>query len=105
MRMVAVLLLALLLVVQRELWFGEGGLPAVFALQHQIDAQVAENAQLRERNLTLEAEVEDLKQGLEAIEERARSEMGMIKEGEIFFQIIDNAPVPITGNQLTADIE
>lgn len=105
MRTVAVVLFMLLLMVQRELWSRDGGLPAVFALQRQIENQVKDNARLRERNLALEAEVLDLKQGLAAIEERARSEMGMIKEGEIFFQIIEHAPVPVSGNMLTADQE
>lgn len=81
--------LALLLALQYPLWFGSGGLLAVWKLQREIDQQLAENARLRERNATLEAEVNDLKQGLTALEERARTELGMVKKGETFFQVIE----------------
>src|SRR3970040_1219327 len=106
MRMIALLLLILLAAVQRELWSEDGGLPAVFALQRQIDLQLKENARLRERNQALDAEVHDLKQGLEAIEERARSEMGMVKEGGTFYQIVDvpdpsSSPEHVTANNTT----
>lgn len=68
----------------------------VWALREAIEQQKQENQQLLERNTALEAEVQDLKQGLEAIEERARSELGMIKKDETFFQIIENNPMPDT---------
>ncbi len=61
----------------------------VWALDAAITAQAEKNAQLKERNQTLSAEVDDLKQGLEAIEERARYDLGMIREGETFFQVVD----------------
>ena len=74
---------------QFKLWFGEGSVRDVWILDNAIAAQAAENNQLKVRNQTLAAEVDDLKQGLEAIEERARYELGMIKEGETFYQVVD----------------
>jgi cell division protein FtsB len=82
MRLIAAILLLLLLVLQVKLWLGENGAPELLRLHQQVDAQVRENQTLRERNEALEAEVRDLKEGTAAVEERARSELGMIKEGE-----------------------
>jgi len=82
-------LVVLLVLLQYRLWFGEGSLPDVWQLQQQIEEQKTENEKLRERNAALEAEVKDLKQGMSAIEERARSELGLIKKGETFYQVID----------------
>ena len=84
-----VLLLGLLLVLQIKLWVGHGSMVEVLRLEQTIADQQAQNDYLRERNAALDAEVQDLKQGVEAIEERARSELGMIKEDETFFQIVD----------------
>jgi cell division protein FtsB len=89
MKALIAILIALLLLLQYKLWFGDGNLREVWQLQAAIEAQKKENDKLRERNAALEAEVQDLKQGLEAIEERARSELGMIKKGETFYQIIE----------------
>lgn len=86
------LLLILLLMfagLQYRLWFGEANLRQVWQLEDQIEQQRVENARLVERNTRLEAEVQDLKKGLAALEERARSELGMIREGETFFQLIE----------------
>ena len=83
-------LLVLFITLQLTLWFGEGGLAEVRKLRQQIEQQQAENAQLSERNAALEGEVKDFKQGLGAIEERARNELGMIKKDETFFQIIES---------------
>jgi cell division protein FtsB len=83
-------LIVLLVLLQYRLWFGDGSLPDVWQLQQQIEQQKAENEKLRERNAALEAEVKDLKQGMSAIEERARSELGLIKKGETFYQVIDD---------------
>jgi len=83
---------AMLLLLQYPLWFGSGGLLTLWQLQREIDHQRAENATLRERNQALEAEVADLKEGLAAIEERARSELGMLKKGETFYQVIEPRP-------------
>ena len=85
-------LLAILVLLQYPLWFGNGGVFAVWSLNREIAAQEQENTQLKDRNQALEADVNDLKQGLAAIEERARTELGMVKKGEIFFQVIDPKP-------------
>ena len=66
-----------------------GSVAEVWELRQAVERQRAENEALRERNLALEAEVADLKQGLAAIEERARTELGMIREGEVFYQIVE----------------
>lgn len=82
-------LLGILVLLQYPLWFGSGGVIAVWRLNREIAAQQQENAQLKDRNQALEADVNDLKQGLEAIEERARTELGMVKKGEVFYQVIE----------------
>ena len=90
MKALIVILIVLLVILQFKLWFGDGNMREVWQLQAAIEEQKKENEKLRERNAALEAEVQDLKQGLEAVEERARSELGMIKKGETFYQIIEN---------------
>ncbi len=87
MKWTPVVLAALLVVVQGDLWFGKGNLPYVMGLQKQVDAQRSANAQLRERNARVLAEVNDLKEGLEMVEEKARSELGMVKPDEILVQL------------------
>ena len=82
-------LLLLLGLLQDRLWVGEGSLEELHALRAQIDGYRAELKQLEARNLALAAEVEDLRTGLEAIEDRARSELGMIQRGEVFLQVIE----------------
>lgn len=89
MKKLSYALVGLLLVLQYPLWFGDGGIIALWQLKREIVAQKAENERLKERNRALEAEVLDLKQGLEAVEERARAELGMVKKGERFYQIIE----------------
>jgi cell division protein FtsB len=81
-------LLVVLLVLQYRLWVGEGSLAGVMQLKRQMAMQSAELADLRERNATLQAEVDDLRQGLEAIEARARTELGLIRPGETYFQLL-----------------
>lgn len=88
-RWLIVLLIAFLLGLQYKLWAGEGSLAEVWHLHTAVGEQRMDNEQLAERNAALEAEVKDLKQGLEAVEERARSELGMTKEDEIFYQLVD----------------
>ena len=88
MKVVAAALLVLLVLLQYRLWLGEGGMREVSRLKEEITAQRAENEQLRERNRTLAAEVQDLKKGKVAIEERARTDLGMIGKGETFYQIV-----------------
>lgn len=85
----AILLSLLFLLLQYDLWIGEGSFTAAWKLDKSIEVQQDQNARLKERNQALEAEVKDLKSGLQAIEERARSELGMIKEDETFFQVIE----------------
>jgi cell division protein FtsB len=82
-------LLALLAALQAKLWFGAGGLPDSRALRDTVTAQRAENARLQQRNDALSAEVEDLKSGEAAVEERARSELGMVKPGETFYRVVE----------------
>jgi len=88
-------LAALLALAQWALWRGEGGLGTLRDLEVATQAQIAENERLRERNRALGAEVADLKQGLAAIEELARSDLGLLREGEIFFHVL--GPRPGTG--------
>ena len=85
-------LLVILALLQYPLWFGNGGVIAAWRLKNEIAAQKIENARLKDRNQALEADVNDLKQGLQAIEERARTELGMVKKGEIFIQVIEEPP-------------
>jgi len=92
MRWLTLILLLVIAFLQYRLWIDEHGLREVYQLRHAISAQEQENDALRERNLSLEAEVADLKQGLEAVEERARSELGMVKDGETFYQVIEPEP-------------
>jgi len=86
------LLVALLVLLQYPLWFGKGGLLRVGELERQLAEQREVNQKLEARNASLEAEVRDLKSGYEAIEERARAELGLVKEGEIFVQVPQKKP-------------
>ncbi|MDE2234651.1 MAG: cell division protein FtsB [Gammaproteobacteria bacterium] len=89
------LVLALLLVIlQYELWFGEGDLSDAWRLQRQVSEQKAENIELMKRNQALTAQVQDLKQGQAAVEEQARTDLGMIKKGETFYQIVREPAAP-----------
>ena len=89
MRM-SVVLLVLLAALQYELWLGDRGMREVRRLQTLVDAERIENARLAARNQRLAVEVLDLKSGLEAVEERARSDLGMIGRDETYFQIVDH---------------
>jgi cell division protein FtsB len=91
MRILAVALAAFVILLQYPLWFGKGGWLRVWSLERQVQEQKNANARLGQRNSALDAEVRDLKQGVEAIEERARYELGMIRQDEIFFQVISAA--------------
>jgi cell division protein FtsB len=84
-----VLLVVLVGFLQYRLWVGEGSLAEVHSLQREIAAQEAELERLTARNRELQAEVDDLRTGLDALEERARGELGMIKPGETFLQVIE----------------
>ena len=89
MKIIAFVLLVLLIWLQYKIWLQDGGIPEVIQLQQEIKVVKTEVQKLQERNSSLDAEVKDLKKGLDAIEERARSEMGMIKEGEVYYQVIE----------------
>lgn len=93
LRIVLLLLIALLAWLQYRLWFGGGGEGEVQALRGQVQKQVRDNGGLQQRNDALAAEVKDLKNegGGEAVEERARSELGMIKPGETFYRVVEQA--------------
>lgn len=88
MRLISIVLVILLLLLQHRLWFGKNSVLDYNALKDQVSKQLAENKKLKQRNKILYADIDDLKAGQEAIEERARNELGMIKENETFFRII-----------------
>ncbi|MEN3352063.1 MAG: cell division protein FtsB, partial [Betaproteobacteria bacterium] len=88
MKWLSLALVALVGLIQYPLWLGKGGWLRVWKVDQQINAQREINARLKTRNGALEADVRDLKQGYEAIEERARGELGMIRQDEIFFQVL-----------------
>jgi cell division protein FtsB len=88
LRVVTYILLALILLLQYPLWLGKGSWLKVWDNNRQLKEQQNINEQSRARNAVIEADVRDLKQGTEALEERARSELGMLKQGEVFFQVI-----------------
>jgi cell division protein FtsB len=91
-RVILFVLVAILIYLQYILWFSKGGIRDEQILKRTVAEQQAEIGVLKERNQALAAEVLDLKQGMDAIEELARSEMGMIKDGELFFQIVKPPP-------------
>jgi cell division protein FtsB len=88
-KIVLYMLTGILLGLQYPLWLGDGGVLALWKLKWEIAVQKLENSGLKERNLALEAEVRDLKEGYEALEERARAELGMVRRGETLYQIIE----------------
>ncbi|MEO8080569.1 MAG: cell division protein FtsB [Caldimonas sp.] len=88
MRLVTLALAVLLALVHVELWFGKGGMPRMVELGSKLETQQATNEAARQRNAQLAAEVGDLKEGLEMVEEKARLELGMIKPDEIFVQLM-----------------
>ena len=90
LRYLNAILLTLLVTLQFQLWLGERGMPGVNRLEAAVAAQLEENARLEARNLRLAAEVRDLKEGLEAVEERARSDLGMIGRDETYYQLVEH---------------
>ena len=86
-RVVPAILIALLVLLHAQLWFGRGSIPAVSQLQQKIEAQKADNAQAQLANERLSSEVRDLKEGMEMVEEKARLELGMVRPNEIYVQI------------------
>ena len=95
MRVFTLILALLIALLQYPLWLGKGSWLKAWEVDQELNKQNAENAKLKARNTSLDAEVKDLKTGYEAIEERARSELGMIKQDETFFQVLDE---PKTGS-------
>ncbi len=89
MRLIPIALVALLIAIQFPLWLGKGGWMKVRDAERQLQLQRKTNTDLEARNAKLAAEVKDLKEGAGAVEERARYELGMLKEGEVFVQIVE----------------
>ena len=94
MRVLAAVLVILIAAIQTPLWFGKGGWLRVWELDGQLAQVRKSNEALRARNAALDAEVRDLKTGYDAIEERARSELGMIRQDEVFYQVLEPGPKP-----------
>ncbi len=92
MKILAAVFAALVILLQFPLWLGKGGWLRVWDLDRQVQAQKDQNVKVQKRNGALDAEVRDLKQGLDAVEERARYELGMVKQDEVFFQIVEPRP-------------
>jgi cell division protein FtsB len=87
-KLIPLVMIGLLVSLQYRLWFGKHSIPDLWTMQSQIDKQAEQNANLRQRNDLLKADINDLKIGLEAIEERARNELGLIKQDETFYRIL-----------------
>jgi cell division protein FtsB len=102
MRWLAIAFVALILALQYPMWLGKGGWLQVRELDRQVAAQRQVNADLKIRNEALDADVRDLKQGFEAVEERARSELGMVKQDEVFFQLPADAPASASPKNVPA---
>lgn len=104
MKALTLIFVVLIALLQYPLWLGKGSWLRVWNVNQQIDEQKEKNTSYKQRNQTLNAEVRDLKQGNAAIEERARSELGMIKQDEVFYQVIDQ-PLPTQpANQLPESV-
>lgn len=91
MRWLTLILVALIALLQYSLWLGKGSWLKVWELDQKLQSQRETNKTLQARNSSMDAEVHDLKQGFDAIEERARSELGMVKKDEVFFQVLEDA--------------
>lgn len=89
MKIIIGILLFILILLQTRLFFGDGSIPEMLALEEQVKTKQEEVDQLKERNLTLDAEVKDLKHKLDALEERARTDLGMVQKGETFYQNVN----------------
>lgn len=103
MRKLTIVFVVLIALLQYPLWLGKGGWLRVWQYSQQIETHEKRNEYYRQRNETLRAEVRDLKQGQSAIEERARSELGLVKQDEVFYQVIQNKQ-PVT-NKPTSPLE
>jgi cell division protein FtsB len=110
LKWLALVLIALLIGLQIKLWVGDGGMRDLRAIRERVAEQQSENGKLKQRNDALHADVEDLKHGRDAVESRARSQLGLIKPGEVFYQVVigpapaaSAAPVPATSATSAAD--
>jgi cell division protein FtsB len=92
MKVLIAIMVVLFLMLQFKLWLGEGGFREVSRLEERVEAQEEKNLSLQQRNNELQAEVEDLRERLDAVEERARNELGLIKEDEEFYQVVPAPP-------------
>lgn len=102
MRVAFFIIVALLAAVQVELWVGKGGVPRVMSLRSQVEAQQKVNAQAQARNERLAAEVRDLQEGLEMVEEKARTELGMVKPDEIYVQLTSQSAPRVPSAQASS---
>jgi cell division protein FtsB len=100
---VLAVLVVLLLMLQYKIWLGDDGVPKIVQLQDKVHLAQTEANKLKERNMALNAEVRALKMGLDAIEERARSELGMIGKDEVYYQVIEDRPKSIQTTNQTED--
>ena len=106
LKIVIIVLALLFTALQYQLWFGEGSWPRAQAVREKFELQMSENEKLQQSNATMEAEVLDLKTGLDAIEERARVDLGLVRQGDEYFQIIQPDkpnPVPAPNANLPRD--
>lgn len=92
LKWLALILIALLIGLQIKLWVGDGGMRDLRAIRARVSEQQTENARLKQRNDALRADVEDLKHGQDSVESRARSQLGLIKPGEVFYQVVALPP-------------
>jgi cell division protein FtsB len=99
MKLLGLVLAALIVLIQYPLWLGKGGWLRAWEMERSLEAQRGKNRELEARNAALAAEVKDLKQGTEAVEERARYELGMVRGDEVFFQYVDEPQSPISGSK------
>lgn len=102
MRILAIFFAVVIVALQWPLWVGKGSWLRVWQLDTQLSEHRSANSKLKERNDALEAEVRDLKTGTDAIEERARNELGMIRQEEVFFQVLDRKPLAVSGPTIVA---
>ncbi len=88
MRFISIIMLSLIVLLQYRLWFGKHSIPDYRQMKQQVDWQYQQNEKLMQRNQLLKADIHDLSSGMEALEERARTELGLIRDGETFYRIL-----------------
>ena len=105
MKALTLIFVVLIALLQYPLWLGKGSWLRVWRVNQQVTQKKEKNSVYKQRNDTLRAEVRDLKQGNDAVEERARSELGMIKSDEVFYQVIDQPILSKPANQVPESVE